>query len=196
VSKMCSNVNCFVHDGESCADGNITPSECENYCNEQDGNNNKAGSQSPSNEIDDFARVPWSGNSLGLADLVSLSPRAQTILVGVIGAHDAGKTTLLLGSYFNCLRGNNIANAEFAGSRTLGAWESLASWSRFDDAARLPNFPPHTPRGANRTPGLLHLALRRKTQKVRDVLLADAPGEWFSSWAVNEMRPTLKGLDG
>ena len=35
-------------------------------------------------------------------------------------------------------------------------------------------------------PGLLHLALRNKKDEFRDVLLTDAPGEWFSRWTIAE----------
>lgn len=106
--------------------------------------------------------------------------------MGVLGAHDAGKTTLLTGTYLALHRGHRLADARFAGSRTLGAWESLAAWTRFEDAARQPTFPPHTPRGTSRVPGLLHLALRDSHDALRDVLLADAPGEWFTRWSLRE----------
>ncbi|WP_207217720.1 MULTISPECIES: TRAFAC clade GTPase domain-containing protein [Sorangium] len=128
-----------------------------------------------------------------MADLANLTPRARTILVGVLGAHDAGKTTLLTGNYLRLIRGETLAGARFAGSRTLGAWESLAAWTRFDDAARLPSFPPHTPRGTARVPGLLHLALRSSADELRDVLLTDAPGEWFSRWSTKENAPDAEG---
>ncbi|MCY1055742.1 hypothetical protein [Nannocystis sp. SCPEA4] len=104
----------------------------------------------------------------------------------MLGAHDAGKTTLLTGNYLDLLRGGRLADARFIESRTLHAWEALAAWVRFDDAARRPSFPPHTPRGTSRVPGLLHLALRGPRDEFRDVLLADAPGEWFTSWAIQE----------
>jgi hypothetical protein len=104
----------------------------------------------------------------------------------VLGAHDAGKTTLLTANYLQLLRGRRLADAAFAGSRTLGAWESLSAWMRFEDAARTPSFPPHTPRGTSRVPGLLHIALRGPRDEVRDVLLTDAPGEWFTRWAIQE----------
>ncbi|WNV06455.1 hypothetical protein RP726_08625 [Candidatus Methylospira mobilis] len=139
------------------------------------------------------ARVSWSGSALGLADIANLTPRGRSILVGVLGAHDAGKTTLLTGSYLQLLRGARLAGARFAGSRTLGAWESLAAWMRFDDSARSPCFPPHTPRGTNRVPGLLHLALRSDNDEFRDVLLTDAPGEWFSRWAIQENAANAEG---
>jgi len=188
MTKRCSNPNCFVHEGESCVDGHMNPTECEHY---RTGVTDKTTSQVV--PIESSARVPWSGATLGLADLITLLPRARSILVGVLGAHDAGKTTLLLGNYLNCIRGSSIANGEFCGSWTLGAWESLAAWSRFDDAARSPHFPPHTPRGTSRAPGLLHLALRRQDQSIRDLLLSDAPGEWFTRWAVSENAPDAEG---
>ncbi|HYH96086.1 TRAFAC clade GTPase domain-containing protein [Hyalangium sp.] len=139
------------------------------------------------------SRVPWSGSALGLADLTNLVPRGRSILIGVLGAHDAGKTTLLTGNYLQLVRGHGLAGARFAGSRTLGAWESLAAWTRFDDAARPPSFPPHTPRGISRVPGLLHLALRGQQDELRDVLLTDAPGEWFTRWATKENAPEASG---
>ncbi|MFV8750201.1 TRAFAC clade GTPase domain-containing protein [Nannocystaceae bacterium ST9] len=119
--------------------------------------------------------------------------RARSIIIGVVGAHNAGKTTLLTGTYVMAQRGEQIANARFAGSRSLEAWESLAAWTRFDDAARLPSFPPHTPRGFGRTPGLLHVALRGANDELRDVLLTDAPGEWFMRWAMQRDSPECEG---
>ncbi|WP_232463799.1 TRAFAC clade GTPase domain-containing protein [Methylovulum psychrotolerans] len=139
------------------------------------------------------ARVPWSGSTLGLTDIANLTPRGRSILIGVIGPHDAGKTTLLLGNYLKLMQGRLLADAQFAGSRTLGAWESLAAWTRFDDPARTPSFPPHTERGISRVPGILHLALRRKNDEFRDVLLTDAPGEWFNRWAIKEEAPDAEG---
>lgn len=141
----------------------------------------------------DALRVPWSGSAIGLADLANLAPRGRAILIGVLGAHDAGKTTLLTGNYLQLLKGRKLLDAQFSGSRTLGAWESLAAWMRFDDAARSPSFPPHTPRGTERVPGLLHLALRNSNNEFRDVLLTDAPGEWFTRWAVREDSPEAEG---
>lgn len=130
---------------------------------------------------------------MGLEDLALLTPRARTILVGVLGAHDAGKTTVLVGNYLRLLRGGRLADAAFAGSLTLAAWESLAAWTRLDDAGRRPTFPPHTPSGASRVPGLLHVALRGADDAFRDVLLADAPGEWFRRWSIRADAPEAEG---
>lgn len=132
------------------------------------------------------AEVSWTGNAMGSGDLFSLVPRAQHRLIGVLGAQDSGKTTLLTASYTQLLLGQQLADTHFSGSRTLGAWEALASWMRFDDAARPPTFPPHTSRNTGRVPGLLHFALRNPGGEFRDILLTDAPGEWFKDWAQNE----------
>lgn len=168
--------------------GALTPDACPTWT---------ASAQESAPDIDSGslheARVPWSGSALGLSDLLMLLPRTQHLLIGVLGAHDAGKTTMLTANYLLMLQGRCLADATFAGSRTLGAWESLASWMRFHDAALAPMFPPHTPRGSSRVPGLLHLALRRKSGEFRDVLLADAPGEWFSQWAITENAVPAEG---
>ena len=188
MSKRCTNSNCFVHDGEGCDFGETDLAQCSSWsATITDANSGEI--SLPSTTV----RVPWSGSALGLADMANLSPRSRTILIGVLGAHDAGKTTLLTGNYLQLLKGQSLLNARFAGSRTLGAWEALAAWARFDDAARPASFPPHTPRGTSRVPGLLHLALRNNKGEFRDVLLADAPGEWFTRWAIKEDAPEAEG---
>ncbi|WP_427551893.1 TRAFAC clade GTPase domain-containing protein (plasmid) [Methylomonas sp. MS20] len=186
--KPCADKSCFAHKGESCALGETDLAQCASWCATITDDE----SEEISTPTTTF-RVPWSGSALGLADMANLNPRGRTILIGVLGAHDAGKTTLLTGNYLQLLRGQSLANAQFAGSRTLGAWEALAAWTRFDDAARPATFPPHTPRGISRVPGLLHLALRNTKGEFRDVLLTDAPGEWFTRWAIKEDAPEAEG---
>ncbi|WP_256577328.1 hypothetical protein [Pseudomonas sp. Irchel s3f19] len=187
--RRCTNPNCNVHDGETCVLGELVPESCTEWNSTLKESNSTT--EAVSHPIE--TRVPWSGSALGLSDLLLLLPRSKHILVGVLGAHNGGKTTLLAANYLLMLQGRAMADAMFSGSRTLHAWESLASWMRFDDSARPPTFPPHTPRASNRVPGLLHIALRREGGDFRDVLLADAPGEWFSSWAVSESAPQAEG---
>lgn len=187
MTRKCSNSSCFAHERESCAEGNTNHLECASW--------GEPVSDDESTEaiINNSSRVPWSGSALGLVDLTNLVPRGRSILVGVLGAQNSGKTTLLTANYLQLLKGKKISDAGFAGSRTLGAWESLAAHIRFEDSARIPSFPPHTPRGTSRVPGLLHLALRNQHEAFRDVLLADAPGEWFTRWSVKEDAPEAEG---
>ena len=187
MSGRCENPLCFFHEGEGCAIGEPNHTACARWHGETE---NTASAPADYGQL---TRVPWSGSALGLADLAQLTPRGRHLLIGVLGAHDAGKTTLLTACYLHLLRGYNIGEYRFAGSRTLGAWESLASHTRFDDPIKGPAFPPHTPRGTERVPGLLHLALRNQQDEHRDVFLTDAPGEWFTRWAVKEDAPEAEG---
>lgn len=190
MSLRCSNPACHVHDGEGCAMGER---EHTKHCPNWSGVAKAQEPQLGATPAEDVHRAHWSGAALGTMDLGSLVPRGRSLLVGVLGSHDAGKTTLLVGTYLACLRGREIAAAKFAGSRTLGAWEAIAAWLRYEDAARAPSFPPHTPRGTARVPGLLHLAMRNGSGDLRDVLLTDAPGEWFTRWSINEQAPEAEG---
>lgn len=196
MNRGCANERCFAHEDESegCYEGEPDPTRCHHWHSAaaQPTTPLPTATEEPT-PTTGMVRIPWSGNGLGLVDLANLTPRGRFILVGVLGAHDAGKTTLLLGNYLLLLRNGSLADVRFAGSRTLKAWESLASWPRFDDAARPVSFPPHTSRNAGRVPSLLHLALRDASGGFRDVLLTDAPGEWFTDWAINEHDPKAEG---
>jgi Double-GTPase 2 len=181
MKRRCANVHCFVHEGESCPLGRLPADECEQW---QEGTSST--DEKPAGDSGASAKVPWSGGALGMDDMFNLFSNRRPIVIAVVGAHDTGKTTLLLGTYLSVIKGNLLADAHFCGSRTLEAWESIAAWVRLQNPSNAPSFPPHTPRGSGRVPGLLHLALRGGDGTHRDVVFTDAPGEWFSSWAIKE----------
>ncbi|MEM6184992.1 TRAFAC clade GTPase domain-containing protein [Shewanella vaxholmensis] len=184
MTGSCANPNCYVSDGELCSIGHPNESRCQHWNSDVVENENET--EPEALETNSSARVTWSGSALGGADLINLTPKGRSILIGVMGAENSGKTTFLVGNYLLLLSGKKIPNKQFAGSVTLGAWEALASWMRFDSSSSIASFPPHTPRGTERVPGLLHLALKNDNEECRDVLLTDAPGEWFTSWSINE----------
>ena len=135
----------------------------------------------------------WSGCALGTDDLDVIAARTPPHLVTILGPHNAGKTTLLAAWYQLLLRGVRLRGRRFAGSASLEGWESIAYWLRWDQNTG-PTFPPHTTMGQGRRPGLLHLALRREDNgRLEDVLLTDAPGEWFERWAVRRDDPGAEG---
>lgn len=136
--------------------------------------------------------LPWSGNSFGIVDLQFVAGRSRPFVVGVVGPHNAGKTTLLTTVYLLLEHGRQLSRGVFAGSYTLGGWENLAHTLRWQPG-QIPGFPPHTPRNAGRMPGLLHLALRRADDVVEDVLFTDASGEWFDRWAIDRNAPDGAG---
>lgn len=135
---------------------------------------------------------PWTGNSLGQVALEFVAARSPTKLIGLLGPANAGKTTFLIVLYLLLSRGNRPKGRTFAGSFTLQGWENLASDFR-TGSWNHPRFPPHTSAGAGRHPGLLHLALRKETERLEDVVLTDAPGEWFSTWADTQNAPAAEG---
>lgn len=136
--------------------------------------------------------LTWHGEALGALDLEVVSGRSTPRLLGLIGPHNAGKTTLLTTLYLLLGKGARIAGRRFAGSYTLAGWEGLAQALRWSPGAP-PQFPPHTSRVSGRAPGLLHLALRLRGARLEDVILTDAPGEWFDTWALKETSPGAAG---
>lgn len=131
---------------------------------------------------------------MGESDLNFVSGRVKPITVGIVGPESAGKTTILGSFYLLLARGALTAeNNVFSNSYTLTGWEAVASSMKWRPGPQPPKFPPHTPSGKARAPGLLHLAFRRKDETLRDLLFADAPGEWFRKWAINKEASDAEG---
>jgi hypothetical protein len=65
----------------------------------------------------------------------------------------------------------------------------------FQDSSNQVSFPPHTSRNAGRVPGLLHLALKDKSNYLLDVVFTDAPGEWFNEWRSNQQADNAVGAE-
>ncbi len=174
----CSRANCFVPD-TSCDLGHVDLSECPTWTG-------KAQATAESPPPLDEGLLPWSGSALGLVDLGFVSGRSKPFVVGIAGAQNAGKTTLLGAWYLLIGRGATDSDKRrFAGSYSLGGWEAVAGSLRWSPGQQ-PSFPPHTTSRGGRAPGLLHLAFRKtEDSRTRDFLVTDAPGEWFQKWAVN-----------
>ena len=133
----------------------------------------------------DAVAAPWSGGAMGLADLGFVSGCSKPIVLAVIGPQNSGKTTLLAAWYLLLGRGSRPGDEwRFSGSYSLAGWETVASFLRWAPGGVPPTFPPHTS-SSGRMPGLLHLAFIRNDDQRRDYVMTDAPGEWFSKWAIN-----------
>lgn len=154
-----------------------------NSCREWNGESEVTVSQE--NSIAEELVLPWSGSASGLVDMAFIAGRTKPLVVGIVGAQNAGKTTLLAAWYL--LMGRGLIGTDkwqFAGSYTLAGWEAIAASLRWGPGYS-PNFPSHTTSRGGRAPGLLHFAFRNANTKLREFMFADAPGEWFQKWAIN-----------
>ena len=179
MTFRCSHDSCFPD--TTCALGHTDRAECEHWSSEQDSTRQDA--VPAENELlETISDIPWNGYALGTSDLMILSGRGRPAVVGLIGPPDSGKTSLLAYLYMWLLQHGTLSGWSFAGSWTLGGWESVVQYSRWTSEPP-PSFPPHTS-STGRHPGILHLALRSNlTGQLRDVMLTDAPGEWFNQWS-------------
>lgn len=148
-------------------------------------------------ELESFAetvRMPWTGRAMGERDIAFLAASNTPTFVSVIGPHNAGKTTLLAALFLAICRGlEPEAKAAFSGSYSLSGWQDVTMQMVLDANASA-CFPLHTPDSANRIPGLLHLRYALPSGR-RDLLFADAPGEWFTRWAKERYAEGAQGAE-
>ena len=139
-------------------------------------------------------RMPWTGRAMGERDIAFVAASNAPTFVSVIGPHDAGKTTLLAALFLAVCRGlEPETEAAFAGSYSLSGWQDVTT-NMVLDANGTARFPPHTPDSVKRIPGLLHLRYSLGSIE-RDLLFADAPGEWFTRWAKERYAEGAQGAE-
>ncbi len=182
----CKQSNCWPQDTGCNIEGKEDYRQCKHWQADED-----AKADSVLNQTDDHV-LPWHGNSLGTTDLFFVTGRSQPLVVGIVGAQDAGKTTFLSSLYLLLSKTPRLPSSAFAGSYTLGGWENIAHYLRWDGDG-YPKFPPHTSSNQGRIPGLLHAAFRNHQDQLHDVLFTDAPGEWFSRWAIDKHDLAIEG---
>lgn len=185
MTGRCSNPHCYAPD-TACQLGEGNPKDCaawggSSQAHDPGGPGGEDAQDVPGDEL----LLPWTGNTLGSDDVAFVAGRSSPTVVAVVGPHNAGKTTLV-GAWFLLLgRGTyRLKVHQFAGSYSLGGWETIAHSLRWEGGVG-PTFPLHTPSGGGRRPGLLHMGLRHDDDHLLDLLIADAPGEWFTQWAID-----------
>jgi len=174
MSHHCSQEGCYID--ITCSLGHHNRSECE-FWSETDNSDNS----SKEGGVVHTSDIPWNGYALGISDLTILGGRGHPLVIGLVGPPDSGKTSLLAYVYMWLLKYGQLGEWQFAGSWTLGGWESVVQHCRWSGEPP-PSFPPHTS-SSGRYPGVLHVTFRDPKDQLRDVLFTDAPGEWFTQWS-------------
>lgn len=129
--------------------------------------------------------LPWTGLGLGVDDIAAVAAVGRPSVVALVGAASAGKTTALAAAFLALRRGKSLGGGRFAGSFTLTGWQIVSSYMQWPPHGN-GGFPPHTTALDVRSPCLLHLRLHGEADGVvRELLLSDVPGEWFSAWGTD-----------
>lgn len=136
--------------------------------------------------------LPWTGEALGLSALEFITAQSKPSLVAIVGPTQSGKTTFLAAMFLLLSAGEKLQEYDFAGSYSLTGWKNIADHLQWK-VEHPPTFPPHTSSANGRIPGLLHLSLRNHANPLNDVIFTDAPGEWFSRWAIQKNAPEAEG---
>jgi hypothetical protein len=144
--------------------------------------------------------VAWTGAHLSMEEGLALSRAALTRVVSVVGAADAGKTSLLTSLFLQLANGAKDGFPwRVAGSRSLRSFEALVQAVRAYSGAFGEQSTPHTPRVDGDGSTFLHLALVPSPERapdaagalradgvVREVVLSDISGERFTELARHE----------
>ncbi len=121
AEQHCKQADCDPRTG--CIFGELNPNNCEHRTEKTSNGISAAGETSP---------MPWHSSVFGLTELQFVAARSRPILIGVVGAHNAGKTSFLTALYLMLFGGVRMPDKSFAGSFTLRAWEILANNLRYD----------------------------------------------------------------
>ncbi|WAI83048.1 MULTISPECIES: TRAFAC clade GTPase domain-containing protein [Achromobacter] len=117
--------------------------------------------------------------TLGPEAVNSLMRRRYVTVVGILGEPESGKTAALVSLYL-LIANAKLAGWSYADSQSLLAFEDIARGSRqWNSGAPPEQMTVHTHLADERSPGFLHLRLRRDLDgKHIDFALPDLPGEW------------------
>lgn len=142
------------------------------------------------------ARFP-SSLTLGPDELQAVAARRYCHLVGILGLPGSGKTAALVSTYLLLGKGK-LKGFEFLDSKSLRALDEIAHGAReWKQGQPFEQITAHTELADDRTPGFMHLRLRReRDQRAIDLLLPDLPGEWSTALIDTERTDRLDFLQG
>lgn len=174
---ICANRECRIAQGGKCIEGHDDLVRCPYYGKEPE--------ELDEEQEDDSQNAADAFDGVLLPDALPLeSARADQVLamltsrmIGVIGVHDSGKTSVIAG-LFDLFQMGPIANVSFAGSSTLHGFEVICH----DARAASERDEPHSERTKRREVRFYHLDVRRDGA-LQSLLIADRSGEEYEEVA-------------
>lgn len=182
MAKKCSNPDCAAP--LNCHEGKEKVEECEYWIKTE---KIKPEKNKTSKKQEKGTGFPWSGEAFSIDEIPLVSVRNSSVIMGIVGKADAGKTTFLAMLYTLLLKGGKFESFTFAGSKTLKTWDKL--YHDLKVQKEQVKFPDPTPAQYIR---FLHLSLRNSRGRLKDILLTDASGEVFSIWSQHRENPNAE----
>ncbi|CAD6516323.1 TRAFAC clade GTPase domain-containing protein [Paraburkholderia metrosideri] len=174
---VCANRECRIAQGGRCIEGHDDLAKCPYYGKEPEGGDQAEG--------DDGQETIGAFDGVHLPDALPLeSRRADRVLaslpsrvIGVIGVHDSGKTSVIAG-LFDLFQVGPVAHAIFAGSSTLHGLEIICHDARVASERD----EPHSERTKRGEVRFYHFDMLRDGL-LQSVLIADRSGEEYEEVA-------------
>lgn len=121
-------------------------------------------------------------NVLTVEQMDALIRQRYCQTVGILGVPNSGKTACLV-SFYLMVAHNKLDGYEFRDSKTIMAFEEIASGAKKWGDKQPEQFTVHTEILDERSAGFLHVRLfSEKSKRDVDLLLPDVPGEWSTSF--------------
>jgi hypothetical protein len=175
---ICANPDCHVAEDAKCVEG-LELDKCPFY------GKSTEETAPPVESGEESEEAKRSGVALDLSTALDGAAASDTLrrslsrVVGIVGAHDSGKTSLIAGLY-DLFQTGTVGNVTFAGSFTLHAFEQVCHDAR---AASLRNVA-HSPRTERGEVRFYHLDLKPpRCEKHLSLLIGDRNGEEYEEVA-------------
>jgi hypothetical protein len=177
IDTICANRECRIAQGGKCIEGHDDLAGCPFYGREpEEIDDEKIDNSQDAVEGFDGVHLPDSLplDSGGADKVLTMLPSR---MIGVIGVHDSGKTSLISG-LFDLFQLGKVADCTFAGSATLHGFEIICHDARVASERN----EPHSERTKRGEVRFYHIDLRQN-DAIHSLLIADRSGEEYEEVA-------------
>jgi hypothetical protein len=177
IKTICANHECRIAEGGKCVEGHDDLAQCPFYGREPE--------EIDKEQVDDGQDAADAFDGVHLPDALPLDrgrvdkvlARLPSRMIGVIGVHDSGKTSIIAG-LFDLFQIGAVSDFTFAGSSTLHGLEMICHDARAASQRDMPHSE-RTKRGEVR---FYHIDVRQNGA-LQSLLIADRSGEEYEEVA-------------